>query len=57
MIDYKIIDLNTYPHRAHAGAFTEGPPAGIEIREYAESPTSHTEATGDELYTSSDGCV
>lgn len=34
----------------HAGALTEGPLAGIEIREYAQSPTSHTEATGDELY-------
>lgn len=119
MIDYKIIDLDTYPHRAHleyfismnsphtgitaevdvtdlkefcrkegcsfflaflhvvalsadaipqfrqrihkltdeemadpghAGALKDGPLAGVEIREYVESPTSHTESTGDELY-------
>lgn len=34
----------------HAGALTEGPLAGIEIREYEQSPTSHTESTGNELY-------
>lgn len=34
----------------HAGAYKVGPLAGIEIREYVQSPTSHTESTGDELY-------
>lgn len=34
----------------HAGARRDGFLKGIEVREYAECPTSHTEATGDELY-------
>lgn len=34
----------------HAGAIKEGPLAGIEIREYVEGFTSHTESTGDDLY-------
>lgn len=34
----------------HAGCPTEGPLAGIEIREYAEGPTSHTESAGNEMY-------
>lgn len=34
----------------HEGVAKEGPLAGIEIREYEQSPTSHTESTGDELY-------
>lgn len=34
----------------HAGAPAEGLLAGVEIREYDESPTSHTESTGNELY-------
>lgn len=36
--------------KEHAGAPKEGVLAGIEIREYAQSPTSHTESRGDELY-------
>lgn len=119
MPDYKVIDLNTYPRRAHLEYFmsmerpqvnitvnvdvtellsfckrenypfflsflhvvalsadevpqlrqrihrlteeelrqqdsskmvTEGTLAGIEIREYTESPTSHTETAGNEMY-------
>lgn len=34
----------------HAGAKKDGVLAGLEIREYEQSPTSHTESTGDELY-------
>lgn len=34
----------------HAGAKKEGLLAGLEIREYEQCPTSHTEATGNELY-------
>lgn len=34
----------------HAGAPKNGPLAGIEIREYAESPTSNTEPCGDDMY-------
>jgi len=102
MLDYKVIDLNTYPRRAHLEYFmtlqcpqlaitadvdvtellkfckTEGypfflsflhvvalsadaipqlrqrihrlPEGGFEVREYTQSPTSHTESTGGELY-------
>lgn len=119
MIDYRVIDLNTYPRKAHLEYFMtmqhpqfnitaqvdvtdlkrfckekdcsfflsflhvaalsadripqlrqrihrltpekarlsvpadspdSGPLEGIEIREYSQSPTSHTESTGDELY-------
>ncbi len=117
MIDFKVIDLNSYPRRAHLEYFMgmehpqlnitadvdvtelkafcerngcsfflsflhavalaadsipqfrqrihrltaeelkarpslpkEGPLSGFELREYAESPTSHTEPTGEELY-------
>lgn len=111
MIDYKVIDLNTYARRAHLEYFmsmerpqvnvtaevdvtelrkfckekgcsfflaflhvvalsadsipqfrqrihrlpaykanSAGALYGFEIREYSESPTSHTESTGDELY-------
>lgn len=34
----------------HNGAPTEGPLAGLEIREYEQCPTSHTEAAGKDLY-------
>lgn len=107
MIDYKVIDLNTYPRKAHLEYFMtmshpqlnitaevdvtelkqfcekegcsfflsflhvvalsadsipqlrqrihrlapgDGSLPEFEIREYSQSPTSHTEATGDELY-------
>ena len=34
----------------HADAPTDGPLAGLEIREYEESPTSHTEPVDGDLY-------
>lgn len=34
----------------HAGAPKEGPLAGVELREYAETPSSHTESTDDGIY-------
>lgn len=34
----------------HSNDPKEGPLAGIEVREYSESPTSHTEAAGNEMY-------
>lgn len=108
MIGYKVIDMETYPRRAHLEYFmgmvhpqmnitadvdvtdlkrfckeqgcsfflaflhvvalsadsipqfrqrihkltadTDGSPASFEVREYEQSPTSHTEATGNEMY-------
>lgn len=34
----------------HAGYEKEGPLSGIEVREYSQSPTSHTESAGNEIY-------
>lgn len=34
----------------HAAAPADGVLAGVEIREYIQSPTSHTESAGNELY-------